>query len=429
MRSRHAALSGSQLKPPALPGEDGHVKVLVIGVGFAGACAARALRDGGADVQIVEAGGQPGGMLRTLRTPEGLPYEYGPRVISVFRGTQDIFPFLRPFADLQPRDIYQGTRLLPSYPIIPFPIDRESLGRLPCGHTIAREWAELQRTARAPDETNLRTYLESSVGPTLTRLAFEGFNQKLWGLALEDMPASWGRLRRLHRIAVSGTFRLPSQAPHYYPRGGFEPVFDRMLAGFDVRYGVSVREVTADGTGVRVRYDATSEAYDAVVSTAPLDAIFGHRLGPLSWSGYRIEVEIVSGTQDLGRAPDHVPFAWVYTPGHDTPVCRTTDFGVIHGGVGRDRSEPHVVLREIPDPRVKMYPVWWEAERSRAYLELAAAIPGLIPLGRLGMYKYLTTDSTLAMVQRFVERFEAYLAGDRAERMRLLNEIRGTWAD
>ena len=42
-------------------------------------------------------------------------------------GTPDIIPFLEDFLDLEERQVYQGTRLRPDYPVIPFPVDLESL--------------------------------------------------------------------------------------------------------------------------------------------------------------------------------------------------------------------------------------------------------------------------------------------------------------
>ena len=41
-----------------------------------------------------------------------------------------------------------------------------------------------------------------------------------------------------------------------------------------------------------------------------------------------------------------------------------------------------------------MYPVWWEDERFYRYLRSATAAPGIVPLGRLGLYKYVTIDTT-----------------------------------
>ena len=407
------------------------MKVLVIGAGFAGACTAWLLRErfgSRARITILEQAPAPGGMLRTFRTPHGLPYEYGPRVVSVFRGTPDALPFLRRFLRLQERQVYQGTRLRAEYPAIPFPVDRESLAHLPCGAAIEREIAGIEAAARPPRDGSLRDFLESSVGPTLTELAFAGFNRKFWGRRLEDMPADWGRLRRLDRVAERGDFRLPSVAPHYYPDGGFEPLFAQLLDGFDVRYGTTVTALSQDGPrALTVATDADALHADLVVATGPIDDLLGHRFGALEWRGYRVEAEEVATSDGalLGRAPDGVPFAWLYTPWAETPVCRTTSFGVIHHGPGHEG--PSVVLREIVDDGVRMYPVWWEDDRFRRYLRAAAEIPGLVPLGRLGLYKYVTIDSTYAMALRFLEALDELQAGDVERRLQLLEHFRGDW--
>jgi UDP-galactopyranose mutase len=406
------------------------MQIIVVGAGFAGTCAAWLLRERlGAEVTILEERAVPGGMLRTLETPEGLPYEYGPRVVSVFRGTPDILPFLRRFLDLEPRDVYQGTRLRPDYPVVPFPPDLDSVRRLPSGAQVERELARIRASGAPVRDGNLREYLESTVGPTLTELAFDGFNRKFWGRRLEDMPADWGRLRRLERIAEHGDFRLPSEAPHYYPAGGFNPLFDRMLDGFDLRTGVRVARIESDARGAVVVTEAERLRTDLVVATAPIDALLGHRFGPLEWRGYRVRTRVAErdAPPELGLAPDGIPFAWLYTPWAETPVCRTTDFGVIHHGPRR--SGPSVILEEIVDDAVAMYPVWWEDERLWRYLEEAVGVPGLVPLGRLGLYKYVTMDSTLAMAERLVGSLEDYLAGDAGRRLELLREIRGDWRD
>ena len=86
-----------------------------------------------------------------------------------------------------------------------------------------------------------------------------------------------------------------------------------------------------------------------------------------------------------------------------------------------------MILKEIVDEGVPMYPVWWEDRRFYKYLEEAARIPRLVPLGRLGLYKYVTMDSTLAMAQRLAESLESYLGSDTGQRLELLRSIRGDW--
>ncbi len=408
------------------------MKVVVVGAGFAGACVAWMLRESaGASVTLVERSPVAGGMLRTHRTAGGVAYEYGPRVVSVFRGDPRAIEFIRRFVTLDERTIYQGTRLAPDWPIVPFPVDRASLSKLPCGESIARELAAIRASGRAPGETHLREYLETSVGPTLTGLAFEGFNRKFWGRRLEDMPAQWGKLRRLERIAEAGAWRLPSVAPHYYPRGGFEPLFERMLDGFDLRADAAVERID-DGPRPVVRTSVGDIAADLVITTGPIDELLGRRHGPLEWRGYRIEVEEREGPgrEPLGRAPDGVPFAWLYTPWAGTPVCRTTDFGVIHNGPDAPASGvPSIVMREIADDSVRMYPVWWDDAKLLRYLDDAARLTGVVPLGRLGLYKYTTMDSTYAMARRLVDVLDEYLGAAPSRRLDLLRDVRGDWAN
>jgi hypothetical protein len=54
-------------------------------------------------------------------------------------------------------------------------------------------------------------------------------------------------------------------------------------------------------------------------------------------------------------------------------------------------------------------------------------VPGLVPLDRLGLYKYVTMDSTLSMVQRLVQCLDDYLSADEGRRFEILREIRGDW--
>jgi hypothetical protein len=61
------------------------------------------------------------------------------------------------------------------------------------------------------------------------------------------------------------------------------------------------------------------------------------------------------------------------------------------------------------------------------YLRAVTELGAVIPLGRLGLYKYTTMDSTLAMVTRLVRSLDDYLSGGRATRVRILRDVRGDW--
>ena len=67
--------------------------------------------------------------------------------------------------------------------------------------------------------------------------------------------------------------------------------------------------------------------------------------------------------------------------------------------------------------------------RFSQYLEAATEIAGLIPLGRLGLYKYVTMDSTFAMVERLLDVLPRYRQAGAQERLALLREVRGDWSN
>jgi UDP-galactopyranose mutase len=73
--------------------------------------------------------------------------------------------------------------------------------------------------------------------------------------------------------------------------------------------------------------------------------------------------------------------------------------------------------------------VCMENERFYKYLETATSVPGVIPLGRLGLYKYVTMDSTYSMVLRLVSSLDHYLSADAAGRFKLLRHVRGDWSE
>jgi hypothetical protein len=67
---------------------------------------------------------------------------------------------------------------------------------------------------------------------------------------------------------------LPSQAPHFYPTGGFNPLFEK-AEGFEVRYGMQVHHVEIVGKRPQVVTNSSSMSADLIIVPAPIDAVFG----------------------------------------------------------------------------------------------------------------------------------------------------------
>ena len=177
------------------------------------------------------------------------------------------------------------------------------------------------------------------VGPDPHRAGVRGLQPEVLG------PPAGGHAGGLGKAAPAGADRrggrVPAAqpAPHYYPSGGFNRLFEQMLAGFDVRTGVRVERSDATAGRDRGRHGDGEITADLVVATAPIDALLrppvrAARVARLPGRGRGDRRR----QRRARRAPDGVPFAWLYTPWPETPVCRTTDFGVIHHGP--ERSGP-----------------------------------------------------------------------------------------
>ena len=67
--------------------------------------------------------------------------------------------------------------------------------------------------------------------------------------------------------------------------------------------------------------------------------------------------------------------------------------------------------------------------RNPSILAAATRVHGVVPLGRLGLYKYVTMDSTYSMVLRLLGSLDRYLGADAGERFEILRHVRGDWSE
>jgi len=80
-------------------------------------------------------------------------------------------------------------------------------------------------------------------------------------------------------------------------------------------------------------------------------------------------------------------------------------------------------------PRTASAGALWINLISGKHLAAATREPGVVPLGRLGLYKYVTMDSTYSMVLRLLDSLDRYLSADAGGRYEILRHVRGDWSD
>jgi len=371
---------------------------VIIGAGLSGCAIARLLADRGHAVRLLEQEMEIGGLCRTRISPNGFKYEpFGARTFHT-RNPQ-VRQFVTRFGAfnhyVHRKGIVIGGRLWP------FPLTPAALDALPEGAQIRSELARRPGTA---DMTNFETVCLSVFGPTLYRMFIANYTTRMWGTEPRTLTAEWAP-RRLELGTEADNLLFKNQWQGL-PEEGYSALLARMINGIPLSL-----QVAAPAESAR---DA-----DVIVSTAPLDLMFGCRFGRLPYRSLRFE-----------HRPDepwpHPHYGTINLP-EDPRFVRRCNFKILYQRADQPGNwiqyqEP----READDQHAPMYPVQTPAseEQFACYLDLACRSRNLCPLGRLGLFKYLDMDAAVALAFRMVPLIEAYRDLDPAERCRQLTALR-----
>ncbi|MCR5622637.1 MAG: UDP-galactopyranose mutase [Treponema sp.] len=240
---------------------------------------------------------------------------------------------------------------------------------------IAEQAAEMAgRTPR-----NLEEQAISLVGRDIYEILIKGYTEKQWGRPCTELPPDI-----IRRLPVRLTFDNNYFNDRYQgiPIGGYTAIVEKMLAKADVELG---RDFLDDR-------EALLASADRLVYTGTIDGYYGCRFGQLEYRSLRFETETLDTDNFQGNAVVN------YT---DSTPAYTRIIEHKHFEFG---TQPKTVItREYPaqwKPGDEPYYSVNDAKNSALYgkyRELAEAEGGKVVFGgRLGMYKYMDMDDTVA---------------------------------
>jgi protoporphyrinogen oxidase len=335
------------------------MSVAVLGAGVTGLTCAWLLARAGRPVRVYEASPAEGGLAATLRH-DGFAFDLGPhefvssnpqvlaliseacgddlirvskRTAQYFRGRFLRYPFEIPDLLRKTSPLFTGRALL--------------------GVAAAR----LRSLGGGNGVASFRDWTLARFGRTLYDQYFEPYTRKVWGIdpaeldfrtAVERIPVAsfWQLVRKALALQVRGVEDMATPHSEFrhsflYTRGGagtFQRhlrarveeqggtiLFEKRLAGVEVRDGAATRLEFADGT--------VDEGFDTVVSTIPLPALGRLVLGAdaveradLSFRG----MVFVMLRVDRPRVTD---CHWIYFPEPHVPFQRITEFNHFAAGM------------------------------------------------------------------------------------------------
>lgn len=409
------------------------MKILVVGAGFAGATVARELAEAGHQVLVIDARNHVAGNAHDFVNEHGIRvHRYGPHIWHT--SNDEVQEWASRFTEWIPYE-HRVEAQLADGSFVPLPINNRTLEHIFGEELEAWAIANHMRygdrwdgfwihdeaypgfldTLRVPhaEITNSRQHVENAVGKKLCDLFFAPYTKKMWGLELDELPASVAARIPTNVSAEALESRyFPKDKHQYLPKDGYTKMVQNILShpNIDVRLCTRRKDLIQFGATYHYPYVVDrmwdNVTFDHVFTSEPIDTFFDCQLGELPWRSikmhtYTVPVMKVLPTPVVNYTNDG-PFTriteWKRLPGHgDNPQWTTLtaeepcDYRDNH----MERYYP-VKSSDVNDPNRALY---------RRYCEMADALPNVTFIGRCGTYQYLDMWMVIAQSLKIAKTF------------------------
>jgi UDP-galactopyranose mutase len=358
---------------------------LIVGAGFFGATFARKATDAGKSCLVVDKSSHTAGAAYDRKWDNGVIVgQYGAHIFHT--QSEEVWAFMNKFATMDP--FINKPKVLSNNKIYSFPINLMTLHQLWGVVTPQEAFDELQKR-RIPCEKprNFEEWILDRVGKELYELFFYGYTKKQWMKEPSELPASI-----IQRLPIRLTYEENYFTTKYQamPREGHGKTVDNMLDGIKVELGQDFFEI-----------DDWRKVAKHLVYTGPVDKFYNYCHGELEYNTLRFEHRELKGDFQGNAVINHVDM--------NTPYIRTIEHKHFfdhrlekHYNSKEVEQTPTVVSYDIPvkfkDHPEPYYPIRDEQNSSiyNKYLDLKQNQKDVTFGGRLGEYKYLDIDQTIA---------------------------------
>ena len=303
-------------------------------------------------------------------------HRYGPHIFHT--DNRDVWDFITQFGEFMP--YVNRVKSTVDGAVYSLPINLHTINQF-FGKALSPTQAEkLLESLGDSSIADPRTFEEQAlrfVGRDLYEAFFYGYTKKQWGLEPSTLPASI-----LKRLPVRFNYD-DNYFNHKYqgmPREGYTALVERMLD----------HPLITLTLGQQIGRDDVA-SYDHVFYSGPIDGWFGFTEGRL---GYRtLDFEPVRADGDLQGC------AVMNYGSEDVTYTRIAEHKHFSPWETHERTIAFKEFsRECRPEDVPYYPVRLVEEQQllRRYVELARSERGVSFVGRLGTYRYLDMDVTIA---------------------------------
>ncbi|RYH11131.1 UDP-galactopyranose mutase [Tropicimonas sp. IMCC6043] len=355
-------------------------RIVCVGAGFSGAVIAREFAEAGHRVLVIDERDHVAGNCHTERDAETgiMVHRYGPHIFHT--DNREVWDYVNSHATFMP--YVNRVKAVSGGRVYSLPINLHTINQLfgtAMNPAEARAFiAERSRQDIAEPQTFEEQALKF-VGDEIYKAFFHGYTRKQWGVEPSDLPASI-----LKRLPLRFT----------YDDNYFNHAFQGIPAEGYTALVASILDHEGIETRLGSRFEDLDEAPLHLFYSGPIDRYFGHRLGRL---GYRtLDFKEIRSADDEGIGNAVLNYCDA-----DVPWTRITDHKYF-APWSLDETRGSLQFREYSRAceagDIPYYPIRLVSDKDLLgrYVALAEAERRVTFVGRLGTYRYLDMDVTIA---------------------------------
>lgn len=350
----------------------------IVGAGFTGAVLAKELAEAGHTIEVFESRDHVAGNCYSERDENSniMIHKYGPHIFHT--DNQEVWDYVNRYADFMP--YINRVKTTSQGRVFSLPINLHTINQY---FNKTLNPIEAQTFIKSIANDNIKTpqsFEEQAlkfVGKDLYEAFFKGYTVKQWGVDPKELPASI-----LKRLPVRFNYN--------------DNYFNHKFQGMPKEGYTSIVKKILDHPNIKIHLNVTFQKekrnnFDHVFYSGPLDAWFEYSEGRL---GYR--------TLDFVRedhSSDYQGCAVMNYGDQNVPYTRISEHKHFSPWEHHDKT---VVFKEYSrtctESDIPYYPIRLvnEKEMLNVYIEKAKNESCVSFLGRLGTYRYLDMDVTIA---------------------------------
>ena len=352
--------------------------ILIVGAGFSGAVIARQLAEQGHRIRIIDQRDHIGGNSYDARDPQTdvMVHVYGPHIFHTDNET--VWNYVTQHAEMMP--YVNRVKATVNGQVFSLPINLHTINQFfakTCSPDEARALIAEKGDSSIEEPKTFEEQALRFIGKELYEAFFKGYTIKQWGMEPSQLPASI-----LKRLPVR--FNYDDNYFNHRFQGMPKLGYTKMIESIANHENITIELQQSFNAEER-------EQYDHVFYSGPLDAFYSYQYGRLGYRTLDFEKFTWQG--------DYQGCAVMNYCSLDVPYTRITEHKYFSPWESHEGSVCYKEYsRECGEKDIPYYPIRQMGEMALLdkYLSLAENEKNMTFVGRLGTYRYLDMDVTIA---------------------------------